>query len=499
MAPIKRAKEIRMITWMQKHRKAMLVVMWVTVITFIGAGAVGWGNAEYGSKATSIAKVGSVELKGDALNREFTTLFNYYNQMFGGQLDQESAKKMGLEEQAWKSLIQKAQLQNLAISYDITIDDAQVAKAISEMSYFQKEGVFNKETYKQLLKSNNLSIKNFEEAVKEDLMLQQVMALLANAPLANEGESLAIMEQIADKIEYLILKAEDISVDVNETALKTYWEFNQERFKAPASMSLEVIDTPITSHEHTDQEIEEYYAQNSFTLQDENGSTLTLEAAKESIIEALNDKKSKDAANRLYIAWKKGELPADITPQSVTFDESNASFDAEVMQELATLQAGQSTKAVKTAQGYSVIKLIASTPARNQTFEEAKESATPLFIAQEKRQKLIEKANALQENFQGQTTGFITMLDAQAITGLTNDQAREFLNGLFMSQTASGQIPLEDESIVLYKIVAQKLLTKPQMSSAEALASQVHQQKEQARQMVLMEALDAKYPATIYK
>ena len=32
-----------MITWMQKHRKYLVVTIWVSTIAFVGAGFVGWG------------------------------------------------------------------------------------------------------------------------------------------------------------------------------------------------------------------------------------------------------------------------------------------------------------------------------------------------------------------------------------------------------------------------------------------------------------------------
>jgi len=52
-----------MITWMQKKKKYLIVTIWVSTIAFIGAGFVGWGAYDYGSKASSIAKVGDVDVK----------------------------------------------------------------------------------------------------------------------------------------------------------------------------------------------------------------------------------------------------------------------------------------------------------------------------------------------------------------------------------------------------------------------------------------------------
>ena len=39
-----------MITWMQRHRKYLVVTMWISAIAFVGAGFVGWGQYSYGEK-----------------------------------------------------------------------------------------------------------------------------------------------------------------------------------------------------------------------------------------------------------------------------------------------------------------------------------------------------------------------------------------------------------------------------------------------------------------
>ena len=49
-----------MISWMQKHNKYLIITIWVATIAFIGAGFVGWGSYQYGSKAGAIGKVGDV-------------------------------------------------------------------------------------------------------------------------------------------------------------------------------------------------------------------------------------------------------------------------------------------------------------------------------------------------------------------------------------------------------------------------------------------------------
>ena len=75
-----------MITWMQRRKKLLVIVMWVTVLAFVGAGFVGWGSYDYGTKASSIASVGDVPVKREELQNEYNRLYSYYNQLFDGNL-----------------------------------------------------------------------------------------------------------------------------------------------------------------------------------------------------------------------------------------------------------------------------------------------------------------------------------------------------------------------------------------------------------------------------
>ena len=39
-----------MITWMQRHKKWLVITIWISTIAFVGAGFVGWGSYEYGKQ-----------------------------------------------------------------------------------------------------------------------------------------------------------------------------------------------------------------------------------------------------------------------------------------------------------------------------------------------------------------------------------------------------------------------------------------------------------------
>ena len=145
-----------MITWMQRHRKYLVITIWVSTIAFIGAGFVGWGQYSYGSKSGAVAKVGDVSISAGELQSTYSQLFNRYSQVFQGNFDQEQAKKFGLDKQALQQLVNQALLINLANSYNLEATDKEVAQTVASQKAFYENGVFSKELYHQVLKREGL-------------------------------------------------------------------------------------------------------------------------------------------------------------------------------------------------------------------------------------------------------------------------------------------------------------------------------------------------------
>ena len=146
-----------MITWMQRHKKYLIITIWISTIAFVGAGFVGWGQYSYGDKAGAAAKVGDVEITIGELQKTYSNLYAQYNEMFQGNFDEEKAKSFGLQSQALKQLMDQALVLNLGIYYDLDVSDDEVLERLKTKEFFFRDGVFDKEIYKQVLSRNNMT------------------------------------------------------------------------------------------------------------------------------------------------------------------------------------------------------------------------------------------------------------------------------------------------------------------------------------------------------
>jgi len=448
-----------MITWMQRHKKYLIITIWISTIAFVGAGFVGWGQYSYGDKAGAVAKVGNVEITMGDLQKSYSRLYSQYAQMFQGDFDEEKAKQFGLQRQALAQLTQQALLANLAKEYDLKVGDKELLSEIKQQKYFFKDGVFNKEIYKTTLSRNKLSMKEYEADVRKQLLIQKVLKLFPNNVSKNETNILYTMMNIADKINYKVLDASKVKLDTDDKNLKSFWELRKDNFKTEVSYDIEFIKNSILQNNYDEAKISSYYNDNRTHFKDNDGKILPLEKAKEAIIAELNQKASKKLALKTYIAYKKNHLSSDIKPKTSTISNSNNPFSDEALRKISSISTiAPYIKPILINGSFYTFKLIKINPSKTKSFKDAKKELLPLYIKEKSQEKLLALAEKSSKDFVGTNTGFITNQDALKLKDLSLDEANEFLAKLFLTNQKKSFIQLKTGKIVLYNILEQKLL-----------------------------------------
>ena len=449
-----------MITWMQRHKKYLIITIWISTNAFVGAGFVGWGQYSYGDKAGAVAKVGNVEITMGELQKSYSNLYSQYNKMFQGNFDEEKAKSFGLQSQALKQLTNQALILNLAHAYDLSISDTELLASLTTQDYFFKNGVFDKETYKQVLSRNNLSINEYEKDLRKQLLVGKTLKLLPVQASENEKNLINTIMSIADKINYKVLTQNEIKIDSSEESLKAFWEQSKQNYMTEVQYDVKYIKQEKVTKDYDDAKISSHYSDNKTHFKNTEGKILSLENAKEAVLAELNAKATKDLALRTYINYKKGKLDSTVKVDAAIISASNNIFDEQTLAKISKLSsASPFMKPVSIDGEYFTIELVKVIPSQAKSYEDAKGDVFPLYIAQEKRRKLLELANGSLASFKGTQSDFVTVQDANKITQLEEDDANQFLTQLFAQQEKRSFIVLNSGKIVLFDILEQKLLT----------------------------------------
>lgn len=480
---------------MQRHKKYLIITIWISTIAFIGAGFVGWGQYSYGKKAGAIAKVGNVEISQGDLQKAYSRLYTQYNKVFQGNFDEEKAKQFGLQKQALQQLVQQALILNLANSYDLVITDAEIVNVLESQKVFFKNGVFNKELYKQILSQNRLTAKEYETELKKELLIEKTFSLLPVEVSKNEKNIIATMLKIADKIDYKVLTLNDVKVQVSDEKLKEFWNNMKNNFKTEVVYVIKYIKQEPVHKTYNAQKIAQYYQDNRTHFKGKDGKILPLEQAKEKVIEELDEKATKDQSLRTYIAFKKNKLAKDANIQTATISKSHNTLSPAVLEGVAKLSSARPyMKPVAVNGVYYIVELVKTVPSKVKTFAEAKADVLPLYLEELKKQTLLKTANDSLDTFAGTVTDFININAADKLKQLPQTEASEFLRKLFVSDKKKGYIILKSGKIVLYNILEQKMLPTTNIK----IGDEITKLKSAIFNEGLIKTLQGKYKTEIY-
>ncbi len=483
-----------MISWMQKHRKYLVVTIWVSTIAFVGAGFVGWGSLDFSGNSSNAAKVGDREISLKELNHEYSRLFNFYNQMMGGSLDNQKAKELKIEDQAMNNLIVKAVLLNYAKELGFYVADSEVSKKIASMEYFLKDGKFDKELYIQKLSQSGFKPADFEEEMKKEILIQKVADIINLKLTPFELDSIASFFYMQNSISVDVIDGEKLNIITDEKSIKDFWEQNRLKYTNPPQYTISVIKTSINSIDINESEIENFYQENRVSYT-KDGKILELELAKERVIKDLKLKKAKSEALQTYLNFKKGNINGDEV--KVSSLDSNSSYEMPFMLALEDTKVGDYIKPIEISDGYLVAKLLKKDEATTKSFEEAKKDAESDLKESKIAIELQNEAKKGLENFNGRAIGYVSRDDIDKIKELNESENVEFLAKLFETKDKKGYI-IVNKKAVLYDIIEQKLFKQDSSKDMKFLEESSQKLKSGIIEQALLNELKNRYETKLY-
>jgi len=485
-----------MISWMQKHNKYLVWTIWIATIAFIGAGFVGWGSYNFGSSAGSVAKVGQIEIKQTKLNMVYSNLYNQYNQMLEGKLDEQKAKEMGLIKQAFSTLVLQAKVLNFAKDSGIVVSDSELITKLEQIKAFQENGVFAKKSYDGYLKSQRLKAKDFEETLREEIVLQKTFALLQTDALPLELEAISAAMNVSDKLSYKVLSQDDVNYTSNDAKVKVFWETQKENYMSKKEYTLSLVWTASDTAIIKDEELRNYFEKNSFNYTNAEGKQLTFEEAKEAASVNLKLKKTKKSAQRAYIGFKKGTLQST---ETISLPVGDQKLTTVLWKEIQEKSLGDILKPKVVGKQYVTVKINSIKKPQVMTYEKAKADVTTDYDIQAKKEALLVLAESTLKTLDESspmTSDFVNLSTNVNLKSLNSDESLQFLQKLFTSNKEKGIISVLDK-VIVYNIIEQKLLSMD-VNQTNSVKQTVNQMKNKTFESNLLRMLDKKYPTEVY-
>ncbi len=212
--------------------------VWVLMgMLILGLG--GFGVTSFGGGASSVGKVGAVEITADAYARAFQTQLNGFSQQIGQPISSQEALAFGLDRQVLQGLVTQAALDNEAARVGLSVGDAVVAAELTAIDAFKGvSGSFDREAYRFTLERSNQTEADFEADLRRGITRELLQGTVAGGFAAPDPLTGTLYAWIAERRGFSMLRLgeADLLAPVaapTEDALKAFHTANIASFTRP--------------------------------------------------------------------------------------------------------------------------------------------------------------------------------------------------------------------------------------------------------------------------
>lgn len=418
----------------QKYKRVIQVFLGLIALTFATWGIESYTRFRGGADAAAV-------VNGSEISRR--ELDDELRRRFGAQVpDVPELRNAVLE-----GLVSQRLVSLEAAKAFLTVGDEQLREAIASEPAFQESGRFSKETYENVLRSQNppLSPAQFEARLRHDLSLQQLMRAVGNAaiPSRTVAQRLSALEAQKREVSEARIAAQQFlpQVKIDDAKLKEYYDANPAEFRQPERLRAEYV---MLSAEQLARQEQVSEADLKAAYQKRVAQLTQSEQRRASHILV----KTRDEADKILAELKKNPGRFADLAKKQSQDPGSAEkggdlgwFGSGMMVKsfedaVFGMKQGETSGAVQSDFGFHVIRVTGVRAAKSRSFDEAraeieaelkKERAGKRFneVADAFRDMVYEQADSLKpaaERFklQVQATGWIAKSAAQELGALDN-------------------------------------------------------------------------------
>ncbi|PZQ99827.1 MAG: peptidylprolyl isomerase [Cereibacter sphaeroides] len=221
-----------------KTKKGHVVLVWVLMAMLV-AGLGGFGVTNFGGNVGNIAQVGDQDITVNQYARALEQEIQAFSAQVGQPVTKDEAFSIGLDRQVRQRLISQAALDNEAERIGISIGDERVAKEIMTVAAFKgPTGSFERDTYRFTLERNNMTEKEFEAGVRDDLSRSILQGSVASGFVAPKSMVDTLQNWLGEKRGFSLLRLTETDLATplaqpTDADLKAFYDANGPMFTAP--------------------------------------------------------------------------------------------------------------------------------------------------------------------------------------------------------------------------------------------------------------------------
>jgi peptidyl-prolyl cis-trans isomerase D len=379
-----------MLRLMRKQAGSWLIkiLLGAIVIVFIF-----WGVGSFRSqRGGRVALVNGDQITMDDYRETYNNLIEQFRRRFGNNLDEDMLKQLQVKRQALNQLIDNKLLVQESKRLKFRVSEKELTDAISNITAFQRDGMFDSRLYRNILDRLRMTPEAFEVAQKNAMLIDKLRTLITSSAKISDQEALEWYNWVnasvnIDTVFFDPNRYKDIHPSDEE--IKTFFENHNEKYTTEAMVKVRYLnfnpDAFRSKVALSNEEVREYYDENLETFK----TPKTVEARHILLIvnrdaDPETVKKTKERALDILKLAKEGKDFAKLAKQyseGPTRDKGGylGKFKKEAMvkpfADMAfSLKAGEVSEPVRTQFGWHIIKVEKVNDASITSFEDAKKN-----------------------------------------------------------------------------------------------------------------------------
>lgn len=203
-----------------------------------------WGVGSYTGPKGLVASVNGKNITEVEFQRAYAMMEDNLRRSIPN-LTQEMLESFQLEQRVLQSLIQEKLIEDEAERAGLTISAYELRALLEQLPYFQKDGRFDAEVYKEVLSKNHITPRQFETDQAKSMLPAKLQRLVTAGAYVSPAAVKAIFDYAAERrrVDYILFPASahmDKAAPSEEEIVKTY-EAQSASFTVPPSVNVEFI------------------------------------------------------------------------------------------------------------------------------------------------------------------------------------------------------------------------------------------------------------------
>jgi peptidyl-prolyl cis-trans isomerase D len=238
---------------LMRRKKRLKIVLWLVIFSLaLGMLLFFVPGMNMGTVATdtSAAVVDGNAISLRSFAEAYRRVVNNYSNQGRNRTDPEMLKAMGLPKQVLDSLITEKVVDVIAQRLGVEVTPDEVREAVETLPNLQDQGKFiGLERYKAILASNNISISDFEEDVRNAQMGRKVREIITDSMSISDQEVRDEFARTSQQtvVDYVYLKKDDFvkSVKPTEAELRAYFDGHKDAYRIREKRRAQYLLVPI--------------------------------------------------------------------------------------------------------------------------------------------------------------------------------------------------------------------------------------------------------------